>query len=78
MATNDEEKQSLEAAKSSKTWRALRAASRFSLGLLDKVGPESSLQDVLKKEESTKDQSSDGEETAATAEGKVEEQIATV
>lgn len=67
----DEEKQSLEAAKSSKTWRALRAASRFSLGLLDKVGPDSSLQDVLKTDENVNDQNSDGEE-AAGMDGKSE------
>lgn len=67
----DEEKQSLEAAKSSKTWRALRAASRFSLGLLDKVGPDSSLQDVLKTDENVNDQNSDSEE-AAGMDGKSE------
>lgn len=67
----DEEKQSLEAAKSSKTWRALRAASRYSLSLLDKVGPESSLQEVLKTDEDAKDQNSDGEE-AAGMDGKSE------
>jgi THO complex subunit 1 len=50
MATEDE-KGSLEAAKQSKTWRALRAASRTSLALLDKVDPSTRLPALFKQEE---------------------------
>ncbi|KAH0285983.1 nuclear matrix protein [Aureobasidium namibiae CBS 147.97] len=58
MAMTDEEKNSLEAAKQSKTWRALRAASRTSLALLDKVDPSTRLPALFKQEENQ-------EETAA-------------
>jgi THO complex subunit 1 len=51
MAMTDEEKNSLEAAKQSKTWRALRAASRTSLALLDKVDPSTRLPALFKQEE---------------------------
>ncbi|GAB7350632.1 hypothetical protein MBLNU459_g1195t1 [Dothideomycetes sp. NU459] len=77
MAMTDEEKQSLEAAKSSKTWRALRTATRFSLGLLDKVGPDSSLQEVWRKDQAALEQTSDAGEMATTVENKAEEQIVT-
>lgn len=50
MAMDDDDKQALETAKSSKTWRALRAATRSSLGLLDKLDPAKSVQEVLKAE----------------------------
>jgi THO complex subunit 1 len=51
MAMTEEEKYSLEAAKQSKTWRALRAASRTSLALLDKVDPSTRLPAMFKQDE---------------------------
>jgi len=50
MAT-DEERQVLETRKDSKTWRALRTASRQCLSKLDRVEPGKSLQEVFKPDE---------------------------
>jgi len=60
MAMTDEEKQSLEAAKASKTWRALRTATRTSFGLLNKVEPGQSLEEVLKQPDPRHDHGSEG------------------
>lgn len=51
MAMTEQETQSLEAAKSSKTWRALRTATRSALGKLDRAETGKSLQDVFKSTE---------------------------
>ncbi|KAK8192603.1 hypothetical protein M8818_007773 [Zalaria obscura] len=51
MAMTDEETQSLQAAKSSKTWRALRLAARTTLSKLDKVETGKSLPEIFKDEE---------------------------
>lgn len=51
MAMTDEEKQSLETARDSKTWRALRLAARTSLSKLERVKPGESLKSVFEKEE---------------------------
>ncbi|KAL1311353.1 hypothetical protein AAFC00_001527 [Neodothiora populina] len=53
MAMTDEEKHSLEAAKANKTWRALRAATRSAIKILDRVEPGKSLEDAVKTEEVT-------------------------
>ena len=53
MAMADQEKHSLEAAMSSKSWRALRAASRSSFGLLEKIGPTHTLQEAFMHDSKT-------------------------
>lgn len=68
MAMTDEEQQSLEAAKASKTWRALRTATRTSIEVLDKVEPGKSLIQVFKQQEAAED----GGETSAADIGKEE------
>ncbi|KAI4718645.1 nuclear matrix protein [Aureobasidium sp. EXF-10727] len=86
MAMTDEEKNSLEAAKQSKTWRALRAASRTSLALLDKVDPSTRLPALFKQEENqgeaaahdpTSAPENDSGEVAVATDGKAEEQVVT-
>lgn len=72
MAMTDEEKHSIEAAKASKTWRALRAATRTRLDLLDKVEPGKSLEDVLNPPAPPQEPVSDGAEGGGV-EGKVDE-----
>ncbi|KAK6003513.1 hypothetical protein QM012_009284 [Aureobasidium pullulans] len=87
MAMTDEEKNSLEAAKQSKTWRALRAASRTSLALLDKVDPSTRLPALYKQEENqgeaaaddlTSATENDSGEVTVAMDGKAEEQVVTV
>lgn len=82
----DEEKNSLEAAKQSKTWRALRAASRTSLALLDKVDPSTRLPALYKQEENqgeaaaddpTSATENDSGEVTVAMDGKAEEQVVT-
>lgn len=82
----DEEKNSLEAAKQSKTWRALRAASRTSLALLDKVDPAKPLPAIFKQEENQEESagqdaatasSNDHAEVVTSMDGKSEEQVVT-
>ncbi|KAG9957610.1 nuclear matrix protein, partial [Aureobasidium melanogenum] len=86
MAMTDEEKNSLEAAKQSKTWRALRAASRTSLALLDKVDPSTRLPALYKQEENqgeaaaddpTSATENDSGEVTVAMDGKAEEQVVT-
>lgn len=62
MAMTDEETQSLKAAIANKTWRALRAATRSSIDLLDKTEPGKSLQDLIKRQEATQDPDREGGE----------------
>lgn len=50
MAMTDDEKQSLEILMASKSWRAMRIASRTTLGKLDKVENGKRLQDVFESE----------------------------
>lgn len=87
MAMTEDEKYSLEAAKQSKTWRALRAASRTSLVLLDKVDPSTRLPALFKQEENQKESAAhdpsasapenDSGEVAVATDGKAEEQEVT-
>ncbi|THY24031.1 nuclear matrix protein [Aureobasidium pullulans] len=84
MAMTDDEMYSLEAAKQSKTWRALRAASRTSLALLDKVDPSTRLPALFKQEENQEESAAhdpsasapenDSGEVAVATDGKAEEQ----
>lgn len=67
-ATSEEEKQGLQEAKASKTWRALRIASRTRLGRFDKVDDGKNL-DVLFKPDTAIDEASAKEEpTGASTE----------
>ncbi|KAI5269479.1 nuclear matrix protein [Aureobasidium subglaciale] len=86
MAMTDEEKNSLEAAKQSKTWRALRAASRTNLALLDKVDPSTRLPALFKQEENQEESAApdqtpapenDSGEVAVITDGKTDEQMVT-
>lgn len=72
MAMTDEEKHSLEATMANKTWRALRAATHSSIDLLDKVEPGKSLQDVLRRQETTQDPGNEGGEVSEV-DGKVDD-----
>lgn len=82
----DDERDSLEAAKQSKTWRALRAASRNSLALLDKVDPSTRLPALFKQEENQEEPTAqdpasaaanDSGEVPMTTDGKAEDQMVT-
>ncbi|KAG9877805.1 hypothetical protein KCU78_g23230, partial [Aureobasidium melanogenum] len=70
----------------SKTWRALRAASRTSLALLDKVDPSTRLPALYKQEENqgeaaaddpTSATENDSGEVTVAMDGKAEEQVVT-
>jgi len=51
MAMTDEEKESLNASKDSKTWRACRTAARTCLSKLDRLEPGKTLQDTFMPEQ---------------------------
>lgn len=71
MAMTEDEKHSLEASKASKTWRALRAATRTSFDFLDKVEPGKSLEELLKSDTIAHDPVTDGGDVAV--EGKADD-----
>lgn len=75
MAMTDEEKLSFEAAKASKTWRALRVATRVSFDLLDKVEHGKNLEDVLKQRGAVHKLVNEGGEVAGSdgTEGKADD-----
>lgn len=68
MAMTEEEKKSIEAAKESKSWRALRTASRQCFAKLDKIETGRSLRDVFAKGEEVQDLVDDKEDVAPAAE----------
>lgn len=71
MAMDGEEKDSLEAAKANKTWRALRSATRTSIELLDKVEPGKSLEELFKQQEQDPVEADDVQEDTQDGKGQV-------
>jgi THO complex subunit 1 len=77
MAMDDEERQAIETAKASKTWRAVRIASRSRLRQLDKISDGKSLQALVDGSDSNVSAPHEREESSTVAaNGQMETKVA--